>query len=195
MQLYPNQRKPYGPTCRLCLSLLHFSIYSLWYWTSTLLPILAKERKSPFFTNLCVKKNIFISFSMKLNCKVLRCFPFSVICWWVNFKQLLPYSFLSNPVSSNSFLMISLFSSCLGIMKPKHDKNWLKEHNFCYNLFKKSIPEEFPNPSPYNWRHASILYACSKFLRYSLKAVLISEQLTLYSSKVETVDQFPHSSF
>ena len=143
------------------------------------------------------QKNIFISFSMKLNCKVLRCFPFSGICWWVNFKQLLPYSFLSNPVSSNSFLIISLFSNCLGIMKPKHAKSWLKEHNFFYILLKHKFQRNFPTPppSPYNWRHASTLYSCSKFLRYSLKAVLISEQSTLYSTKVETFDQFPNLPF
>ena len=30
MKLFPNQIIPYGPTCRHCLSLFHFSIYSLW---------------------------------------------------------------------------------------------------------------------------------------------------------------------
>ena len=29
MKLFPNQIKPYGPTSRRCLSLFHFSIYSL----------------------------------------------------------------------------------------------------------------------------------------------------------------------
>ena len=35
-QLFPNQIQPYGPTCRCCLSLFHFNIYSLW---STPLPL------------------------------------------------------------------------------------------------------------------------------------------------------------
>ena len=30
MQLFLNQIKPYGPTCRRCLSLFQFSIHSLW---------------------------------------------------------------------------------------------------------------------------------------------------------------------
>ena len=33
MQLFPNQIKHYGPTCRRCLSLFHFSIYSLCFVT------------------------------------------------------------------------------------------------------------------------------------------------------------------
>ena len=36
MQLFANQIKPYGLTCRRCLSLFHFNIYSLW---STPLPL------------------------------------------------------------------------------------------------------------------------------------------------------------
>ena len=35
MKLFPNQIKPYGPTSRRCLSLFHFSIYSLCSWGPT----------------------------------------------------------------------------------------------------------------------------------------------------------------
>ena len=35
MQLFPNQIKPHGTTCHCCLSLFHFSIYSLSLTTPT----------------------------------------------------------------------------------------------------------------------------------------------------------------
>ena len=125
------------------LVFIHFDI-----GLGTLLPILAKERKSPFFTNLCVKKNIFISFSMKLNCKVLRCFPFSVICWWVNFKQLLPYSFLSNPIPVILFLWFPSSPIVSASWNLNMIKVGWKNIIFAITFLKNQFQRNFPTSPP-----------------------------------------------